>query len=398
MSNPDNYSLRDYGRMIADSGRTVPYVEALRRAVRPGASVLDIGTGPGFFALLACRLGAARVYAVEPDDAIDIGRASALRLTGGERITWIRGLSTEIDLPESVDVVIGDLRGTLPFYTGNLAALIDARRRHLKAGGVMIPCRDTVYAVPAEAEDEYACLLDPWDHNCADLDLTAGRRFVVNQWWRAAAAIVPESRFFGVPQAWARIDYRRCESTNASGRCNWGVARDGWMHGYYVWFDAETAEGVEFSNAPHRTELVYGRAFFPLERPVPLAEGDEVEVDFAADLVADEYLLRWNTRITGGDGVRKANFVQSNFASRPVIKEDLLRSRPDYRPELGESGRADLIVLEGMSQGASLADIAARLVSCLPERFKDPVRALRHATDVSLRYADRTGSFAPRRT
>ncbi len=385
----DSYSVHDYGRMIADDARTAPFVDALRRAVVPGMTVLEIGTGPGYFALLACQLGAARVYAVEPDDAIEIGRASARLQAGGERVAWLRGLSTAIELPEAVDVIIGDLHGTLPFYTGNLTSLIDARARHLKPGGVMIPRRDVVFAVPAEAEAEYADVVCPWERNAAGIDLSAGRRYVANQWWRANTAAIPEERYLAGPQIWAQVDYLQCESPNASGDCGWTASRAGVLHGYYVWFDGETAEGLGFSNAPTLPELVYGRAFFPLERPVNVVEGDVIRGAFAANLVAGEYILRWNTRIEDAAGRSKANFVQSSFASRPILKEDLERSRPDYRPALGEAGRADLAVLESIAQGASLAEIAERLAREYPQRFKETAQALRHATDVSLKYADR---------
>ena len=389
MSNLDNYSVRAYGRMISDTTRTASYVEALRRAVRPGSVVLDIGTGPGFFALLACQLGAARVYAIEPDDAIEIGRRSALIQAGGERVVWLRALSTDVELPEPADVVIGDLHGVLPFYTVNLTALIDARRRHLQPVGIMIPRRDVVYAAPAEAEDEYADVSCPWEHNAAGVDLSTGRRFVANTWWTAARAAISETRYLAAPQPWAHIDYHRCETPNASGDCTWTAARAGVLHGYYVWFDGETAEGIGFSNAPTLPELVYGRAFFPLEQPVTIAEGDIIRGAFAANLVAGEYILRWNTRIEDAAGRPRANFVQSTFASRPILKEDLERSRPDYRPTLGEAGHADLVVMESFAKGASLAEIADRLAREFPQRFKEPAQALRHATDLSLKYADR---------
>jgi len=385
----DHYSVHDYGRMIADTVRTAPFVEALRRCVRPGSIVLDIGTGPGFFALLACQMGAARVYAIEPDDAIEIGRESARHQAGGERVTWLRGLSTDITLPEPVDVVIGDLHGTLPFYTGNLTALIDARHRHLKPGGVMIPRRDIVFAAPAEAESEYAGVVCPWEHNAAGVDLSAGRRFVANQWWRAASEAIPEARYLGAPQAWAQIDYHECDTPNGSGECRWTAARRGTLHGYYVWFDGETAAGLGFSNAPTLPELVYGRVFFPLERPVAIVEGDLIHGAFAANLVAGEYILRWSTRIETADGQSRASFAQSTFAGRPVVREDLARSKPDYRPALGEAGRADLAVLEAIARGDSLAEIADQLARGFPERFKDRSQALRHATDLSLKYAGR---------
>jgi protein arginine N-methyltransferase 1 len=389
MSTADCYSVRDYGRMITDAARTDPFIAALRRAVGTGQTVLDIGTGPGYFALLACRLGAARVYAVEPDDAIEIGRRSARQLTGGDRIVWLRGLSTDIDLPERVDVVIGDLHGILPFYTGNLTAMIDARRRHLKPDGVMIPRRDFVLAAPAEAESEYEDVVRPWETNDAGVDLSAGRRFVTNQWWRAASVAIPEAKYLAAPEEWAQIDYRHCESANASGDCAWTAARAGVMHGYYIWFDGETAEGIGFSNAPTRPELVFGRAFFPLERPVTIAEGDRIYGALAANLVAGDYILRWNTRIEDAAGRPKANFVQSSFAGRPILNEDLVRSKPDYRPALGEAGLVDLAILNAISGGASLAEIAERLRQEFPKRFKDEAQALRHATNLSLKYAER---------
>ena len=48
------YRVVDYGDMIADAVRMNAFVAALRAAVTPGCVVVDIGTGTGIFALLAC--------------------------------------------------------------------------------------------------------------------------------------------------------------------------------------------------------------------------------------------------------------------------------------------------------------------------------------------------------
>ena len=55
------YTVDSFGRMIADPARSTAYAEALRRCVRPGDVVVDLGAGTGAFSLLACRLGAGRV-------------------------------------------------------------------------------------------------------------------------------------------------------------------------------------------------------------------------------------------------------------------------------------------------------------------------------------------------
>ena len=119
MHNADNYTLRHYGQMINDTARTEPFIEALRQAIVPGKSdVLDIGTSFGFFAFMACKLGAAKVFAVEPDNAIEAAKLCAKNSPYSDRITWIQGLSTKIDLPEKVDIVIADLHGPRLLFEG----------------------------------------------------------------------------------------------------------------------------------------------------------------------------------------------------------------------------------------------------------------------------------------
>ena len=89
------YSVAAYGKMVSDRGRMEPYARALEAVVRPGSTVLDIGTGTGVLALIACRLGAARVYAVEPDPAIEIAREN-----GGTRVELRRRLSSRAALAD----------------------------------------------------------------------------------------------------------------------------------------------------------------------------------------------------------------------------------------------------------------------------------------------------------
>src|SRR5438128_356977 len=114
------YSISDYSSMIADRLRLDAYSEALRRAIKPGVVVLDIGTGTGIFALLACRFGARKVYAVEPDDAIEVAREVAAANRYQQRIEFIQELSTRVALPERADVIVSDIRGVLPLLKHHL--------------------------------------------------------------------------------------------------------------------------------------------------------------------------------------------------------------------------------------------------------------------------------------
>ena len=63
--------------MMADRVRMNAYGEALRRAVQPGSIVVDLGAGPGIMSCLAVQLGAARVYAIDPSETLEVARAIA---------------------------------------------------------------------------------------------------------------------------------------------------------------------------------------------------------------------------------------------------------------------------------------------------------------------------------
>src|SRR5690349_17927548 len=110
------YSVRGYGMMLEDTERTDSYARALGRTVLPGSTVLDIGTGTGIMALLACRYGARKVYAVEPDDIIILAREAAAAGGLADRIEFIQDRTTNIFLPERVDVIVSDVHGVLPLH------------------------------------------------------------------------------------------------------------------------------------------------------------------------------------------------------------------------------------------------------------------------------------------
>ncbi len=198
------YSVFSYGSMIADRARMDAYVQALRQAVQPGSVVLDIGTGTGIFAMLACRFGARRVYAVEPDDAISVAREAAAANGLSERIEFIQDLSTRVTLPEQVNVIVSDLRGVLPIFQHHLPAIIDARKRLLAPDGILIPQRDSLWAAIVQAPELYKEHASVWEDDIHGLTLISGRRFAINTWRKNR--IKPE-QMLTEPECLATLDY-----------------------------------------------------------------------------------------------------------------------------------------------------------------------------------------------
>ena len=247
----------------------------------------------------------------------------------------------------------------------------------------MIPARDIVRAVPAQAPAEYANVLSPWEQNDYGLDLGAGRAFVANSWWRARSEPAAPQDLLSSACTWGEIDYARAESPNLDGELHWRIERPGTLHGLYVWFDGEVADGFGYSNAPHLPELVYGRAFFPLLQATDVVVGDQVTTRMSATLVERKYVFRWNTRVTDAAGSsRRFQTIHLQFpavqstetaACRRRLRANVESRRPD-RPR----GNA------GNGAGAAAGRHCRRSGHRFPERFPDARAALNHVATLSL--------------
>jgi len=308
--------------MLTDAPRMDAYAAALRQTVKPDSVVMDLGSGPGVFALLACKLGARRVYAVEPDSVISLAREAAAANGFTDRIEFFENLSTEISLPEPAGIIVFDLRGVLPWFQQHIPSIIDARARLLARGGVLIPHRDILWAAVVEAPDRYEEIVGPWQNNQFDLDLSAGTRLVTNTWRKTR--IKPE-QLLTEPVCWATIDYYEVDSSDIRAEICWQAARNGTAHGVAVWFDSELVDGIGFSNHPDGPEMIYGNGLFPFSEPVEVMEGERIVLRLAARMVEDDYVWRWDTDFFGRDNEAhpKASFKQSTFFGVPLSRAQL---------------------------------------------------------------------------
>ena len=153
--------------MISDPIRTEAYVRALRDAIRPGATVVEIGTGVGYFAIVACRAGC---------------RASGRDRAGPGHPRRVRAGHPERQCrPHPVHP--GPLRRGCPWSpptcscrtcaaclrsTGRtFPSVVDARRRLLKPEGALIPERDTMWVALTGAPSPDA--VGPTDSESVDL-------------------------------------------------------------------------------------------------------------------------------------------------------------------------------------------------------------------------------------
>ncbi len=317
------YNLLHFGDMLADKGRVGAYLQALESAIKPGSIVLDLGTGPGFFALKACDYGAARVYAVDANPSIELARELA-RVNGRlDQIEFLQAFSTEIDLPEQVDVIVSDLRGVTPLYQGHIESISDARRRFLRPGGTLIPLRDELWCAPVGP----SALGEPytvWSDDFHGIDLAAGAKYVRNI---TSAPSIGADDLIAEPRLWSTLEYGTISDTSTSGTATWDAPAGVIATGLCIWFEAILSEDADFTSGPsrpggpERIAETYRRAYYPFLEDIRADDGDRLTVDIEARSVeglSGGYGWRWTTTLFDESGEAKQRFDQTTLLSMPI--------------------------------------------------------------------------------
>ena len=285
------YNLNEYAFLLGDPRRTCAYAEAIAALVRPGSVVADIGAGGGLLSVLAAKAGARRVYAIEAVPLGSVVTNSAARSGVGDVVTFVGGMSTEVTLPEPVDVIVSDIRGVLPFFRAHLPSIMDARQRFLREGGLLIPYCDTLHAALVCAPQLYQRHVGVFEAAPYGVDMNALREMAANRWYRG---ITEELTMASHAIQIATLEYMRLSDPNLDASFELISTIDARVHGICVWFDSDLAPGVHLSNSPDREETIYGRAFFPLDHPLSVQCGEPFGVRLRASLLGRDYTWTWD--------------------------------------------------------------------------------------------------------
>jgi predicted RNA methylase len=289
------WSLLTYHqRMLRDRPRVGAFRDAIQASVRPGDIVLDIGTGTGILAFFACAAGAKRVYAVEEGPVIEIARGLADHNGLSDRIVFVEGRSTEIELPEQVDVVVTETLWGFGIGEGLVSWVADARRRFLRDGGRIIPQWVEPMVVPVGSrETRVQTELDRkllGELDLAPLEVLLGN--AVHQ------VLLREDMFIGDPVPLCHIELATVTGPDLTAEAELVCGQDGVLDGVGGWFKAGLAPGIRLSNRPSGNgPTSWHHALFPLQPPRAVTKG--ARISWRLDTTDDESSLTWSARVEG---------------------------------------------------------------------------------------------------
>ena len=276
--------------MLGDQLRMNAFHEAIAAVVRPGFTVLDLGTGTGVLARWALEAGAARVYGLELNASLLQDAADQMAAAGyGARFLPVFGVSFDVDLPERVDVVISETLGNLVDNENCVEILADARQRFLATNGVLVPSQAASYLVPVMARRAHAQIRR--GQPCGSSGPAAfaeqlRRRGARNGFDLYYDTIIPIDTYLSSPQCARRYILDGSEEATYEERLSYAVHTDGIFTGFKGYFLATLAETVTLDIsgddiAHGTTSDSWKHCYLPIEEPVRVSRGDRIGLTFS---------------------------------------------------------------------------------------------------------------------
>ncbi|MBN2695505.1 50S ribosomal protein L11 methyltransferase [bacterium] len=158
-----NYdSANIHYKLLNDSIRTVFYRKAIKKYIKTGDIVADLGCGTGILSFFASKSGAKKIYAIDKMDIIKTAKKVA-DLNEIKNIEFIQKDMFDVEI-EAIDVIIQEQIGSFFWDEDMILKVSHYRDRFLKKGGVILPGKVSLYLVPIYLHSEVEISVQYWKH------------------------------------------------------------------------------------------------------------------------------------------------------------------------------------------------------------------------------------------
>lgn len=238
--------LEYHAALIADEVRTNAFLDALKKTIRPGTRVLEVGAGTGVLSVAAAKIGA-DVVAIERSEMIECARRVAR--SNNCEIEFIEKdiFDIAVDEIKPVDIVVSEMIGNA-LFDEMLIPVMASARRFLKPGGVMIPRKVSWYAAPVYS-DLVAQALQFWRTPHYGIDFSPLANLMEH--YRFDDRLKP-STLLGPPVLLDEIDLKIAEGDRMEARATLSTSKEGICNAALVWWEADLGEGVRLEQRPDK--------------------------------------------------------------------------------------------------------------------------------------------------
>jgi SAM-dependent methyltransferase len=369
--------IEHYRDLLSDEGRINCFKQAIHELVRPESIVIEIGAALGTYSFFASRAGAKKVYAIEMSDIFPVGKELARRNNLADKIFFIHGKSTEIDIPEKADLIIMEDYSPFFLYAGLEAVLTDARQRFLKPEGTFLPSFISLKLAPVEyhaMHQKIDCFRNSHDHFYG-LDWSYTTELAFNQPYHAD---LNPKKLLTAEITIRELDLNRESELSFQFSTRTTIFNEGTIHGLLGWWDARFTPNLYYSNSPRHPSTGWGQLFFPLRYPMAVKQGEVIEISLMALPSKHQKSVDYKWGVRSDWQEQEGNTFRGSYLNL----ENLLKFAPEAQVQLSFRGELLNFLLAHCRKPISWQALAEELVRAYPHQFPTISDALKQLPDL----------------
>ncbi|XP_046405920.1 histone-arginine methyltransferase CARMER isoform X3 [Ischnura elegans] len=276
--------LSQQQNMMQDYIRTSTYQRAIlaNLADFKDKVVLDVGAGSGILSFFAIQAGARKVYAVEASTMAQHAEAliNANNLKG--KIVVIAGKIEEIEIPESVNVIISEPMGYMLYNERMLETYLHAKK-WLLPNGRMFPSRGDLHIAPFSDDTLYMEQFNKanfWYQQCFHgVDLSSLRQAAMKEYFRQPIVDTFDIRICMAKSLRHSVDFQLANEIDLHKieiPLEFHLLDSGTVHGLAFWFDVAfigSSQTIWLSTAPTESLTHWYQVRCLLETPIFVKQG-----------------------------------------------------------------------------------------------------------------------------
>lgn len=289
--------------LLSDTRGQEQFRAGLRRVIRPGDVVLDIGCGTGIHSLFALEAGAARVISIESGPVAEVAREIFRENGVADRVCLIEQDISSVAPPERVDIVVSH-RG--PETAIALAPML--KEQWLKPGARLVPFGFRAFSAPVESS-KIERHLEFWRGSPLGFSMASGAAKAANS--RIVARLKSKDL---IANAGLLLKINYLKASAITGQLEYVARRDGGLNGFAFWYEFQFADAVSLDTAPDcDLDLgIWPSFLLPIGATVDVKRDDKITLLFRAS--SDWRVWSWSGNVERSGRVL-GQFAQNTLPS-----------------------------------------------------------------------------------
>jgi len=348
--------IHEYRELLCENNRIEAFRNSIFQVVNNSTVIAEIGTALGTYSFFSAMAGAKATYAIEETDLIEVAKTIARNNGMYERITFLKGHSTEIELPETVDYIIFEDYTPVFLYPGLKNVIVDAKKRFLKKNGSFIPYQFEIKIALCQANSFYKKLdiMRSTEDRLYEIDWSYTTKLAFNLPYYLDDENI---QLLSKEKCIKKININSDEEFTFKFKGDIVVTHNGILHGIVAWWDCIFPIDNKFSNSPLKGISSWGQMFFPFRHTMNVKKGENVTVTLLSyeSPRTDEINFKW--AVTYKDIHQEFNTFKNSF----IAPSFLVPTGKEYKLSLNKKGEFLLNIIQSVDRYSSVDEIYRKI-------------------------------------